>query len=877
MAKTKQRLKPRKPTAAGVVASSPPPAPPPPTAESLTGETPMWAIWCRRIAAAVLGGQVIYVAYFPSDSVLVESGDALWFCALSLIVWTLTMATQPYIKALRPPGAAKDPRTVSALLGNGLTLDVLVWTLAAWMMIAALASCPPGNLRQATNEAWVWIAAAAVLTAARRLLVDRPNRAALFSLCCAVATGMAVHALHQQWISLPQIRAEYLADPDAVLQAAGVDAPAGSAQRMVFANRLLDGGPTATFALANSLAAVLLVVVLAPLAILRGGSAVNQSGADVRSGWSRAFLLLLSVLGVAALFATRSRSALVACLLAGLWIWMRGGRSGEVKRVRLIAGAALLALSISGVVLVALLLWGDDEWMAAAPASLEFRLQYWKATARLLWDHPIVGAGPGGFQAMYLRYRLPIANESIADPHNFLFETLAAGGFVGGWLLTLASIACLMTCRRTATGAGTSRTDASDDVIEDSLAGETQVVSRWMIGGACSSLGLVWSFALISGQLPDLQASVFAVPVAVAAGWLTHRSLRDASTAQLRLLGSSILLAMMTHLTVSGGWTVPGVAMVIWLATGSLCTVGRLGDRGNPTGQRCKAFFSGRARALRCFGNDEGPEGSRPAANTSSSAGNKCFTALPTGASTAVDSKRRGKSALVAWSVGAVLLLCLRSESIIPVQQSQLALLRAEDAARRGLLSRVESESRRAVEADDWGFEAPRWRSEFLRGRLVELGNDPAVRAQWVASLETSLDRAGVNPTMLRAAGEQYLHLYQCFGQTADLESAERLIALALENSPTDLSLVAQAAMIAHERSDLTRARELAEQARWLSALGGNVVRDLGLQQILVVEKMGLAARRRPISASIKDRFQQRLGGGGEPDSQPNRNNETSE
>ncbi|MCS7468255.1 O-antigen ligase family protein [Stieleria sp. ICT_E10.1] len=843
MAKTKQRLKPRKPPSAEAVASSPPPPSSPQTGERLTGETPMWAIWCRRLAAAALGGQVIYAAYFPSDSVLVESGDALWFCALSLIVWTLTMATQPYTGAFRAPGAAENPRSISALFGNGLTVDVLVWTLAAWMMIAALASCPPGNLRQATNEAWVWIAAAAVLTAARRLLVDRPNRAALFSLCCAVATGMAVHALHQQWISLPQIRADYLADPDAVLRSAGVDAPAGSAQRMVFANRLLDGGPTATFALANSLAAVLLVAVLPPLAMLRGGGVANQSRVNSRSGWSRALLVLLSVLGVAALFATRSRSALVACLLAGLWIWIRGGRSGEVKGVKLLAGAALLALSISGVVLVALLLWGDDEWMAAAPASLEFRLQYWKATARLLWDHPIVGAGPGGFQAMYLRYRLPIANESIADPHNFLFETLAAGGLIGGLLFVLASIACLVTCRRTATDAGTENagtadgaagTDASDDLRADSLGGETHVVSRWMIGGACASLGLVWSLALISGQLPDLQASVFAVPVAVAAGWLTHRSLRRLSTVQLRLLGGSILLAMMTHLTVSGGWTVPGVAMVIWLATGSLCTVGRPSDCGTPA------------------------------------------EATAAEATAAGEGKRRGKSALVAWSVGAVLLLCLRFESIIPVQQSQLALLRAEDAARRGVLSRVESESRRAVEADDWGFEAPRWRSEFLRGRLVELGNDPAVRAEWVVSLTTSLDRAGVNPTMLRAAGEQYLHLYQCFGQTADLESAERLISLALENSPTDLSLVAQAAMIAHERSDLTRARELAEQARWLSALGGNVVRDLGLQQILVVEKIGLPARRRPIGASIKDRFRQRLGGSGEPDSQPNRNNETS-
>ncbi len=50
-----------------------------------------------------------------------------------------------------------------------------------------------------------------------------------------------------------------------------------------------------------------------------------------------------------------------------------------------------------------------------------------------------------------------------------------------------------------------------------------------------------------------------------------------------------------------------------------------------PAGQRCEVYFSVRARALRCFGNDEGPAGLRPAANTSSNAGNQCFTATPPG------------------------------------------------------------------------------------------------------------------------------------------------------------------------------------------------------------------------------------------------------
>ncbi|WP_182865898.1 O-antigen ligase family protein [Stieleria mannarensis] len=826
MAKTKQRVKSRKPAVDAADASVPS------RRDVAADDAPAWAAWCRRLAAATLGGLVVFVAYYPSDSVLVESGDALWFCALSLIVWTLTMASEPMVRRLPPATPGKVSRTISTLIGNGLILDLSVWALALWMMAAALASCPPGNLRQATNEAWVWIAAAAVLTAARRLLADVSMRAVLFSLLAAVATAMAAHALHQEWISLPQTRAEYLADPDAVLRAAGVVAPPGSAARMVFANRLLDGGPTATFALANSLAAMMLVAVTIPLALLRGGLASPRAGGRVSiscvpEGWIRVALVLIALVGAAALLSTRSRSALIACLMAGLWIWIRGNRSADARRFKTLATAVSIAGFIGGVLLVGLLLWGDEEWMAAAPASLEFRLQYWKSTALLLLDHPVLGAGPGGFQAMYLQYRLPVANESIADPHNFLFETLAAGGLVGGWLFVLASIAGVLTCRRA--GMREESEGAAFESTASAVGG-----SQWMVYGALVSLGLVWGFALLSGQLPDFQASVIAVPSGIATGWVTSRGLRAAAAFQVRLVAGAILLAVMTHLLVSGGWTVPGGAIVIWLAVASLGSVG----------------------------------GGQVEANAATDADEIAGE---------VDRSRRAKSSLVALGVGLVLLACLRYEAIMPVQQSQLALRRGEDAARRGMLSRVESESRRAVQADDWGFEAPRWRSEFLKGRLIDRGNDPNARKQWQSALQIALDRAGANPTLLRAAGEQHLHLYQCFGQTADLEAADRLVSQALAINPTDLSLVAQAAVIADERSETAKAGVLADRARQLSGLGGNIVRDLGLQQILVAAKIGTPARRQPVSRSIKDRFRQRPGLAGEPEPHPGRSNDTSE
>ena len=54
-----------------------------------------------------------------------------------------------------------------------------------------------------------------------------------------------------------------------MLALAGINAPPGSSERMVFANRLMDGGPTATFALANSLAAMLLFGVVLAVGVLR--------------------------------------------------------------------------------------------------------------------------------------------------------------------------------------------------------------------------------------------------------------------------------------------------------------------------------------------------------------------------------------------------------------------------------------------------------------------------------------------------------------------------------------------------------------------------------------------------------------------------------
>ena len=189
------------------------------------------------LALGLLGGTVVYVAYYPSDSVAVERGEGLWFALLCLVLATLTWARRCWLAGKPVEPAAAQPNSVrnrSMLCWSGL-LDVIPWLLAIWMTIAALATSPPGNLRMATNEMWLWIAAASIFTAARRLLAPRQSRQAMLLLLIGFASASAVHGLHQHWISLPENRRAYQDDPEEVLRLARIhDAPEGSAERMIF-------------------------------------------------------------------------------------------------------------------------------------------------------------------------------------------------------------------------------------------------------------------------------------------------------------------------------------------------------------------------------------------------------------------------------------------------------------------------------------------------------------------------------------------------------------------------------------------------------------------------------------------------------------------
>jgi O-Antigen ligase len=734
-----------------------------------------------NIASALFAGMLVYVTYYPSDSVAIERGDGLWFAAIAIATSTIVWAVSG-----RSRVDSGDARALS-VKGWSSAIDFIAILLAVWMMVAAFGVGTSGNLRQATNEAWFWVSIAAVFTASRRMFADPLAKRVGLVLLIGCSVGLAVHAMHQHFVSLPRTLSEYRADPDAVLRMAGIDAPPGSPGRMVFENRLVDGGPTGTFALANSLAGVLMIGFL-----VVGGLMVTTVRQFVTSAKSPRWVLMggIATLGLvfAGLFFTHSRSGLAAAILGvGIFAVLTLSRRGLVAAV-----SGLVAMVIAVMMFA---VYGKDEWVAQAPSSLAFRFQYWRSTWRLVIDRPWFGAGPGNFQAVYPMYREASAAETIAEPHNFFFETLAAGGFVASAILVAMFVAVLVFRRRL------TQQTTEESVSEVDLS--PHAAGWWWLGGG-SSLTLIWLLGLATGQAPDWEAQILAVPLAIVAMVLAWKALSIADKAtpeserQIDAVVFSAMTSLLVHLVVSGGWTVPGVILWFWALAGMWVPTMRTNSQLSSLNQ---------------------DERSQP------------------------NKRTRG----VAIAVGLALLVVLRFMSLGPVEASASAMRAALAAQSQRQTERAIQELERASEADPWSPESSLWLSDFYRWKLIQNRENESIAKKWLEASESAIKRSGDDPSLIGLVAAQPLHLYQRWGRESDLERAMQLYRLACEKSPTHAGFLAQRAEIAERAGDLEQSISDAKLAFALSELGENLERRLWIEQILVVDHLGFAAASEPI------------------------------
>ncbi len=496
----------------------------------------------------------IYVArpLLPSETPTTTAGDGLPFVMLTLVLaaaWLLSQFSQPR---------------------GSVRFDVpdAAWVvLMGWLAVSAIVASGSGYARAAINGFWEWIGSGIGFLLLRQLLRTATEKRALMVAMMALALVLSLDGLYQFLVELPLARELYRRDPEAVLAEANVIAAPGSPGRALFEQRLASTEPTGTFALANSLAGLLVPWLLVALAVGSLGKDGEQRASLPWPRWLAAALLVLPM--AAGLLLTKSRAGYLATLAGFALLALVSRRSGRHVCILMAASAGLAAIFIGvGAAAGAL----DRQIVSEAFKSLSYRWHYWRGALDIVAEHPWVGCGPGNFQDEYTRFKLPEASEAVADPHNLAFEVWAIAGtpallaliavLLGIAFVVFQSVKARPFAERKATfdggkplptqpSAGLLSTDNSD--------------FAWMTIAAAGVAGfvlayLVGLFATVGLPGPVLVAGGIVLPAVsiCLAGWIRRGSLPQ-------YVPLCAALALVINLLVAGGISFSGVAGSLWL------------------------------------------------------------------------------------------------------------------------------------------------------------------------------------------------------------------------------------------------------------------------------------------------------------------------
>ncbi len=391
---------------------------------------------------------------------------------------------------------------------------------------------------------------------------------------------------------------------------AGIVAPPGSPDRQYFEDRLQNNEPIATFALTNSLAAM-----LAPWFVLGVGVAVGRR-TGARRFAAACFACWPIALIAICLALTKSRSSILTAL-AGLGMIAVSNRNELLKVARRLVHEVPLSLwervgvrgSFVGadsrmmepspasphpgpfpkgegtmfrcaaavfllVVVAAATAWTathrQSVVVAKAVKSFGFRVQYWQATAGLIAAHPLWGCGPGNFQDAYTAYKLAEASEEVADPHNFLLEVCATAG-VPAMLAMLAMLACFFAASASANGRAS---EGDSPIFVGRNSGQSPACSwaedgpeetfPWPVfAGGLAGFLLAVALKQLAAAPPSIAATLVGLPLAAAClATLTPWVRRGRLPHWLPAVGAAVMLV---NLLFAGGIGQPGVAGSFWL------------------------------------------------------------------------------------------------------------------------------------------------------------------------------------------------------------------------------------------------------------------------------------------------------------------------
>jgi O-antigen ligase len=176
---------------------------------------------------------------------------------------------------------------------------------------------------------------------------------------------------------------------------------------------------------------------------------IRTGGAGFSSGvawiWSRDggrvwLAAASSVIIALALSASRSRAGVLsvaaAAVLFGLWRLgsVRAGKTATSYRATLARQiAAFLGITLLATVIVSMALSPriHGRWISAVDHSVQYRVETWAATIRMIGDFPVTGAGLGAFGAIFPRYKTGTFHSATTHAESEYLQWAAEAGALG--------------------------------------------------------------------------------------------------------------------------------------------------------------------------------------------------------------------------------------------------------------------------------------------------------------------------------------------------------------------------------------------------------------------------------------------------------------
>ncbi|PQO42857.1 O-antigen ligase family protein [Blastopirellula marina] len=346
-----------------------------------------------------------------------ERGAELWLAVgwcLLLVLWGVRAIAQPKLEI------------------RWSWIESCLAAFLAWLALSTWMVAGEGNLRAAFNGFWDYAHLLVAYFLIRQWIVTDRQRHALLTSMIGLAVLVSAYSLYQYQEIIPANRAAYYENPEKILAENGIETTEGNPVRTLFEARLNSTEPTGTFTLTNSLAAFLV-----PWFLLSVGWLKNAYAAPI--DWKRVGGLTLAIVLVGlCLVLTKSRTSWLTALFGLGLIAFYGSAIG--KRVSWVIPAATLGAFLVLFMLAFVTGVLDVEVLSEAPTSVLYRLQYWQGAAEIIAHHPIFGCGLANFQGYYPEYMLPMASETVADPHNLVFEVWASAGTPALLLLVAAMV-----------------------------------------------------------------------------------------------------------------------------------------------------------------------------------------------------------------------------------------------------------------------------------------------------------------------------------------------------------------------------------------------------------------------------------------------------